>query len=136
VVCNAQVLLVSKLSDLNTDLSQIIVPPANSGATRTLYSTNDMEKTSPHSEVPQLVTVEEKVLKGTSHDSEFWIPHMLTLSIVLVALAEDIEAQGQLTLTTDYNEFLNAVTGSKRNYSNFYAIFDVFSHRFYNRMCY
>jgi hypothetical protein len=56
--------------------------------------------------------------------------------IVLVVLAEGIEALGQLTLTTDYIESLMAVTGSKRNYSKFYTISDIISLRFHNRMCY
>jgi hypothetical protein len=53
-----------------------------------------MENTSSYSEVPEVVTVEEKVLKGTSHSSGFWIPHMLTLSrlntdIAIQCLPED-----------------------------------------------
>jgi hypothetical protein len=56
--------------------------------------------------------------------------------IVLVVLAEGNEALGQLTLTTDYIQSLMAVTGSKWNYSKFYATSDVISHRFHNRMCY
>jgi hypothetical protein len=53
-----------------------------------------MENTSSNSEVPEVVTVEGKVLKGTSHSSEFWIPHMLTLSrpnidIAIQCLPED-----------------------------------------------